>query len=101
MNLPKSINVSGINYVVDTNGPTVKERDNSLGTMYYSQSKIEIASDMSDARKADVLVHEIMHAIWCEAGFDDHDEDTVNRTAHVLYQVLRDNDFGWLRGGGE
>jgi hypothetical protein len=48
---------------------------------------------MSDERKEQTIVHEMLHAIHFEAGYDseDQDEDMINRTANVLHQVIVDN----------
>lgn len=65
---------------------------NYMGKCDYLNTKIEIVKTLSDERKDDVLVHELVHAIFDEAGFDNHDEDMVNRLGKVLCQVLKDND---------
>lgn len=48
---------------------------------------------MSPTKKEQVLIHELLHACIAEAGFDEQDEDVVNRVSIVLYQVLKDNAF--------
>lgn len=64
---------------------------NYMGKCDYHNTKIEILSSLSEERKKDVLVHELVHAIFDEAGFDDQDEDIVNRFGKVLCRVLIDN----------
>ncbi|KYG90794.1 hypothetical protein A0U40_17860 [[Bacillus] sp. KCTC 13219] len=98
--LPVQVLVSGIPYqVVEKEYVEINENANALGCCTYDKALIEIKSTMSEERKEEVFVHELFHAILAEAGFDDHDEDLVNRASKVLYQVLKDNDFTYLRGG--
>jgi Zn-dependent peptidase ImmA (M78 family) len=75
----------------------LSEKYNLYGQVVYSDTHIEIDSAMSPVRKHNVLVHELLHAVLFEAGFDQQDEDLVNRAAHVLHGVLRDNDFGFIK----
>lgn len=98
MNLPTKITVSGIDYAVrEKEYVEINENKNYQGACVYSTPTIEVLKALGDERKAEVLVHEMMHAILFEAGFSEHDEDQVNRSAKVLYQVLRDNNFGFIR----
>jgi hypothetical protein len=39
----------------------------------------------------------LLHACLFEAGYDEQDEEQVRRLGNVLTQVLRDNDFGFMR----
>lgn len=92
------VKVGGVTY-------TVKEEDiveidgnyNYAGSCTYSATTIELSKRLSHERKTDVFVHELVHAIMNEAGYDDHDEELVTRVSKVLCQVLRDNDFSWMR----
>lgn len=47
--------------------------------------------DMSQERKEQVFVHEMLHACFFEAGYTEQDEDAINRVSAILYQVLKDN----------
>lgn len=66
---------------------------NYQGCCDYPNTEISILSDISDERKNDVLIHELTHAIFYEAGFEEQDEDMINRVAKVLHQVIKDNDW--------
>lgn len=44
-------------------------------------------------KRNQVIVHELTHAIFMEAGFEEQDEDMINRVGNVLFQVLSDNKF--------
>lgn len=68
-----------------------------LGQVYYSDGIIEIDSDICADRKKNVIIHELLHAMLYEAGYDEQDEEQVRRLGNVLTQVLRDNDFEFMR----
>jgi len=48
---------------------------------------------MSESKKEQVFVHELVHAMWNEAGYNEQDDEMVNRLSIVLYQVLKHNDL--------
>lgn len=90
--LPEIINIAGIDY----NIKLVDEIDDDpsmMGSCVYQKAAIKIRNGMSDDKKNQTLVHEMLHACFNEAGFDNQDEDVVNRLGIVLYQVLKDNKF--------
>jgi len=92
----KVIKVAGNYYTVEVS-PQVVAVTGNWGLCQYGDNTIKVADGLCENRQHDVLVHEMTHAIMYEAGFDDHEEELVNRVAKVLYQVLRDNDFEFLR----
>lgn len=91
MDLEKVI-VAGITY-------SIEEKDNVIidGNSRYAGSCdsenaiIEIKADLTNERKEETFVHELLHAILFEAGYAEHDEELVMRASKVLYQVLKDN----------
>ncbi|WP_407857658.1 hypothetical protein [Enterococcus hailinensis] len=91
MKLPKEIKVCGINYkielveVIDIAG----ER-NYQGMCHFDLAKIEILESLSDQRKEQTFVHELTHAIFYEAGYDEQDEDMINRVGIALHQVIKE-----------
>lgn len=92
MDIPSKIKVGGVIYEVETK-PFIEicgER-NYQGSCSFINTTINILEDISEERKADVFFHELTHAIFYEAGFDEHDEDMINRVAKVLMQVVKDN----------
>lgn len=92
--LPAKVKVAGVTYdVVEVPMVQIYDDKNYSGACHYDKTKIEILEDMSECRKEQVFVHELVHAVFNEAGFDEHDEDLVNRLGIVLYQVLKDNDL--------
>ena len=93
------IKVGGMDYEV-----VFKELDSTdgvqLGWCDYAKSKIEINNhNVSEQKQKQTVIHELTHAIMHEAGvgFGDDEERVVNHIGLVLHQVLKDNDFSWLR----
>ena len=70
-----------------------------LGWCKRAQALLEINNhNINEQLQQQTLIHEMTHAIFYEAGLDlENEEDIVNRVALVLYQVLKDNDFSWLK----
>jgi hypothetical protein len=98
MNLnERTFRIGAVDYTVEL-VPKLAHLHEVLGQVSYDDTNIQLEADMSPTRRNDVLVHELLHAIFFEAGYGEQDEDTINRVGHVLAQVLRDNDFGFMRG---
>ncbi|AYA77359.1 ImmA/IrrE family metallo-endopeptidase [Bacillus sp. Y1] len=76
--------------------PDLMIKHNLLGQITYHDARIEVEPTLCDQRKASVIIHELVHAMLYEAGYDEHDEDQVVRLGNVLTQVLRDNSFDIL-----
>jgi Zn-dependent peptidase ImmA (M78 family) len=90
--IPKKVKVAGIEYDVrEVNGLT--DKFNLLGQINYNIGVIELDDSINESRKEQTLVHEILHACFKEAGYDEHDEEMINRVSIVLYQVLKDNEL--------
>ncbi|WP_370222012.1 ImmA/IrrE family metallo-endopeptidase [Cytobacillus sp.] len=88
--IPNKVTVAGIDYAVIQ----VDEIDNNplqMGQILYQKSLIQIKHGMSENKKEQTLVHELLHACFNESGFEEQDEDMINRVSIVLYQVLKDN----------
>lgn len=93
------IKVGGIDYQVvlkdlDTRGDD--KNGQQLGWCVMGDNLIEINEKIHKTRQDQTLIHELTHAMFFEAGLED-EEELVNRLGLILYQVLKDNDFSWLR----
>lgn len=93
--------VGAVDYIVrEVKG--LHDRGQELyGWVTYDDTTIRIESDLSVDRKKNVLVHELVHAMLYEAGYDEQDEELVTRLGNVMTQVLRDNDFEFIREGSK
>lgn len=95
----RQLKIGGIYYYINE----VEWKQESNGNMMFGlthkeSSTIEINTLISPQLQKQTLIHEMLHAVFFEAGIEqDNEEDLVNRIANVLYQVLQDNDFEFLK----
>jgi len=92
--IPEKLKVAGIDYQIQE----VEEIDDDpsmMGSCLYQRTIIKIKSNMSNDKKEQTLIHELLHACFNEAGFNEQDEDVINRVGIVLYQVLKDNQLSF------
>lgn len=92
MPIPLQVNVAGIDYTVHYKEGLLRTY-NLMGQVLYAESRIDIDSSMSKTKKEQVFIHELVHAMFKESGYEEQDEDMVNRLSIVLYQVLKQNDL--------
>ena len=90
--LPKSVRVAGIDYKVQEVVEFIGEPE-MLGCVIYPFAQIRVKESLPADKKWQVFIHELLHAIFMEAGFEEHDEEMVNRLGIVLHQVLKDNEI--------
>ncbi|EAE1771180.1 hypothetical protein [Listeria monocytogenes] len=92
MAIPKQVKIGAVNY--DVQEKTLVDNDaDSWGVCVFYDNHIEILEGLSEERKEQILVHEIVHAIFYESGFEEQDEDLVNRVGITLHQFLKDNNL--------
>lgn len=96
MNLPTKLKVAGIDYTTELVSG-LSSRYQLYGQVHYGTSTIEVDTELSHDKKAQVYIHELIHAMMFEAGYDEQEEEFVRRFTTVLHQVLRDNDFSFIR----
>lgn len=65
--------------------------EQALGSCDYLNAEISLFPRQNEQRMEQVLHHELMHAIFSEAGYDEQDEDMVNRLGIVFHQFITDN----------
>lgn len=87
------IKVGGLIYeVIEKEHFASSDDDRNLwGYCDYENLIVKIRKSLSEQKKKQVLIHELTHAIFHEAGYKEQDEDMVNRISIVLFQVLKDN----------
>ncbi|GGA31792.1 ImmA/IrrE family metallo-endopeptidase [Psychrobacillus lasiicapitis] len=88
--IPNTVDVAGIEYEIEEVDHLERDVD-LLGQILYTKGIIKLDSSIAQDRKEQVFVHELLHAIFYEAGIEEQDEDLVNRLGIVLYQVLKQN----------
>lgn len=88
MKLPNKIKVAGVHYDVQA-----FEDDENCGTCSFDSLVIRIDPRLKSEKQQQVFVHELLHAVFWEAGYSEQDEEMIDRVGRVLYQVLNDNDI--------
>ncbi|WP_423189432.1 hypothetical protein ACO1PF_00530 [Alkalibacterium sp. f15] len=71
--------------------------DDCFGYIQYKKSLIQLDNNLEEQMHNKTFIHELTHALFIEAGYNDHEEDMANRIGLVLYQALKDNDFSFIR----
>lgn len=94
--LPKSISVCGLAFQI-VEKPVVCKGDAGItrGAIYLHEGVIEIDETMPDDRKAQVLIHELLHAICDVTGNSEinADEKAIQSIATALYCVIKENNL--------
>lgn len=89
----RTYKIGGIEYTVsEVKG--LQSKYHLFGQIRYGDCTIEIDADLSDDRKQQTIIHELLHGMLFEAGYTEQDEDLVNRLATVLHEVINDNFSG-------
>ena len=94
----EKVKVGGIIYEIEKKESVEVNQDkNHYGVCNFKDATIEISTTVNEQRQKQTLIHEIMHAVFDEAGIELENEETiVNQISLVWYQVLKDNDFSFL-----
>ena len=94
MNIPKSVNISGIIYKVEfvDKADDAINKFNLYGNIDFVDCKIKIADGMDKQMQDITLIHEVLHGI--AQGYSvDLKEDEVERLSNGIYAVLKNNNF--------
>lgn len=71
-----------------------------MGDIDQVAAKIKINNldpSVSPVRKQQALIHEILHGMLFEAGYEEEiDEQLIKRLSMVMYQVVKENDLADL-----
>jgi len=85
---PKKIKVGPIDYTVHMQNSKDMEQ---LGCCLYAHQRIYLTPNMLHQNASDTLLHEVLHAIWNEAGLShiiDLDEETIVRTMATWFRMV-------------
>lgn len=94
MKIPLTVKVGSVTYDVVSKPYIEIDGDrNYQGCCSYPNTEISLLADLSSERKESTFIHELTHAIFYEAGFEEQDEDMINRVSKVFHQVINDNEF--------
>lgn len=99
------VKIGPITYDVDMSEPAPQDEESiSTGRIIYYECKIRVGSDLPQQYQRLVLLHEIVHGIFMNAGKQpgEHGEELVNLIAHGLLDFLQENPMAvaYLQGRG-
>lgn len=100
MSLPKSVKVGYRTYQVTPSpqqATSIQREYNGLHCL--ERGVIEIEPSLDDVHKAQVFLHELLHACWAVGCVPDEDEErAVSILARMLTQVFQDNPdvISWI-----
>jgi hypothetical protein len=90
MRIPKTLKIGGHIYTVEVVDRLVSGI-NYVGEIDYNNNKISISKNQDVNRQHQTFLHEVIHGIYNNLGYTDHDEKQVDELAHALYQLIVDN----------
>lgn len=85
------INIAGISYTVEPFETDVDR--NLMGRLAYDTAQIYVRKDLPIDKKYETLLHEVLHAVYMNAGLQqgDEEEKIVTALSSGLYQFLKEN----------
>ena len=90
MKIPNEVKVGGITYAVETVEFLCKGTDGFCAEIDYCDCKIRLTKS-ADAKMMRDFLHELVHALFDQCGYINHDEEMIDRLAAALHGVIVDN----------
>ena len=89
MKLPKEIKILGLTYKIEEVA-VVNKTEALWGQIDHQEQVIKIDADMSDERKGQTFMHELLHGVLAELGYDElnENENAVQSISATLYHAL-------------
>lgn len=101
MELPETIKIGYLDYLIDTWDIGENGASDRAGQCDRNAAEIRVAAELPPARAAEALLREVMHACWgqwCNAADHALEEKVVSGLASGLATTFRDNPelLDWL-----
>ena len=90
--------IGGHNYKINFVDEMKVEGGSIMGVHNCRDCTINIDKELTQSRKKETLIHEILHAVLTNAGFQEQDEHYIDTIANGLFQ-LGVGDFLWKKEG--
>ena len=88
----KNVIIGPIEYDVTEEDRILNSQNQDLlGQIFYERGTLKVLKDIKEDVKRTVLLHEIIHGVFDNAGMRDHDERVIDVLSHGLVMVLMDN----------
>lgn len=100
MKIPATVKIGGFTWKIEEH-QGVAEEGGVFGSTHSHTQKIFIEPGLTQQKKEQTLLHEILHAIWWQSGLNARykndktiiEEEITQAIGHGLYQVLKDNNL--------
>ena len=89
--------IGGHKYAVVEMKNQTQDGKDLLGLHDAKTCTISLDGDMAETRKHETLLHEVLHVILTNAGFQNHEEHLIDAMSNGLLQVGV-GEFIWKRG---
>jgi len=92
--MPREVTILGLKYKVEL-VEVVSKYLPRIGEINYIEQVIRIDSTLSEERKQQTLLHEILHGICEQLGLDEinNDEKAISAISIALHQVMTELSF--------
>lgn len=96
--IPDKVDILGLEYSVKLKDRVSRE-DDCNGMIYYDSQEIIIDKHLKKGKQEQVFIHELIHGILEQLGYDDtnNDEHLVQSLAVSLHQIFKQLDFTSIR----
>lgn len=90
----KKINILGLTYTIEE-VEQVDKNTRLFGEINYVDQTIKLEKGLSEEKKLNVLLHEIIHAVFEQLNFEKENENEhlIQSLANALYQILKSNNI--------
>ena len=91
MNIPEKIKVGGMTYKVVVGDFPSLAADSNAGEILYIPLEIHLRKELAPEFLERVFIHEVLHAIYNDLGYKEHDEKQIDEMAGALHALIKDN----------
>ena len=91
MTIPKTVKIGGKFYNVEITDEFDLGNVNVSAEILYPDLVIRVSPHQAPDKMEADFIHELIHGIFDQLGYKDHDEKRVDELAQALYMVIVDN----------
>lgn len=98
MKVPNKIRIGAFDWTIEESEKIANE-GGVFGSTHHRKQRIFLEPNETEQKKDHTLLHEIMHALWWQAGLHERytkdqkviEEEIISCLSNGLYQVIKDN----------
>lgn len=88
MNIPENVKIGGLVYNIEFSNDMSSDYSAQIE---YENLTIKLRPNMNPQKQKRDFLHELIHGIWAELGYSNHDEKQVDELAGALYALIVNN----------